>query len=747
MKLYNGMLGGLLAACLTVSANGSFAKENPSVDAKPWMNKKLGATERANLLLAQMQQDEKFTILYGYFGMEQKEKNYYPPAEALYGSAGWIAGIPRLGIPAQFQTDASLGVATQPIPKPRERTSMPSGLSTAATFDLDMAYQGGAMIGQEARASGFNIMLAGGVNLVREPRNGRNFEYAGEDPLLAGKMVGAQIKGIQSNNIVSTLKHFAMNNQETGRNFGNVIIDEKAARTSELMAFHLALKDGNPGSVMCAYNKVNGFYSCESDFLLNKVLKGDWGFEGYVMSDWGGTHSTIPAINNGLDQQSAYGFDKAFYFGPAFAEAIENGWIPQARLDDMVRRVLRSLFANGVFDNPVKPDAPIDFVAHGKVTQAAAENGMVLLKNANDILPLAKTTKKIAIIGGHADKAVLAGGGSSQVYGKGGNPIKTPQTGMFPKVYHPSSPMLALQELLPGSQMEFNSGADVAAASKLAQTADITIVFAQQWASEGYDVETLNLPDGQNELISAVAKANTKTIVVLETGGAVFMPWLDQVSGVLQAWYPGTEGGKAIARILTGEVNPSGRLPISYPADENQFPQKVIAGTGRKNFSDPFDIPYPDGALIGYKWYDQNKIKPLFPFGFGLSYSQFDYSDLAAKWQNGQLQVSFKLANTGKVKGKGLGLVFALPADNHWEAQKRLVGWAKTELKAGANKKLQVSVDPLSLAVYDTQTKTWQIAAGEYEIRLAQHAMDPAPKTVKVQLNKMTLDIKGNLLP
>lgn len=739
------LLLGLLMACCAASAPYALAQQNTEA-AKPWMNKKLAATERANLVLAQMTQEEKFTILYGYFGVEQKEKNYLPPKDALYGSAGWIAGIPRLGIPAQFQTDASLGVATQNIPKPRERTGLPSGLATAASFTPDVALQGGRMIGQEARASGFNVMLAGGVNLVREPRNGRNFEYAGEDPLLAGKMIGAHIKGIQNNNIISTLKHFAHNNQETGRNIGNVIIDESAARTGELMAFQIALKDGNPGSVMCSYNKVNGVYSCENDYLLNKVLKGDWGFEGYVMSDWGGTHSTVPAVNNGLDQESAYGFDKAFYFGPALKEAVDNGWVAPSRLDDMVRRVLRSMFAQGLFDQPLK-DEPIDFAAHAKITQQAAESGIVLLKNAQNILPLSQAVKKIAIIGGHADVAVLSGGGSSQVYGQGGNPVKTAQQSMFPKVYHPSSPLQALRALLPASQIEFNSGEDLAAATALAQSADITLVFATQWASEAYDLESLNLPDGQNELITALAKANAKTVVILETGGPVLMPWLNQIAGVVQAWYPGTEGGKAIARVLTGAVNPSGHLPITYPADTNQLAQKTIAGTGRKNDDVPFDIHYPEGATIGYKWYDQQKITPLFPFGFGLSYSQFEVSKLSAQWNKGQLQVEFNLANSGKLAGKELSLVFAQPVTAIWEAPKRLVGFTNTELKAGANKKQQLTIDPLMLAVYQPQTKTWQIAEGDYDIRLAKHAMDNEAKVVRVHLAKQTLDIKGNVMP
>ncbi|RYZ87161.1 MAG: glycoside hydrolase family 3 protein, partial [Moraxellaceae bacterium] len=330
----------------------SSAKAKSSVEAaKPWMNTKLNADQRAELILKELTLDEKIKLVFGHFGTNMPWKNIPQIPAAIPDSAGYVEGVPRLGIPNLYETDAGIGVATQITKTPRERTALPSGIATAATWNLDLAYKGGAMIGSEARASGFNVMLAGGVNLLREPRNGRNFEYAGEDPLLAGYIVAEQIRGIQSNHVVSTLKHFAFNNQETGRFYLNAKIDDVSARMSDLLALQFALERSNPGSVMCAYNRFNGAYACENAYLLNEVLKGDWGFKGWVMSDWGAAHSTVPAALNGLDQESGWGFDETPYFSNALREAVENGWVPQTRMDDMVRRILRGMFDNGLFEH------------------------------------------------------------------------------------------------------------------------------------------------------------------------------------------------------------------------------------------------------------------------------------------------------------------------------------------------------------------------------------------------------------
>jgi beta-glucosidase len=301
---------------------------------------------------------------------------------------------------------------------------------------------------------------------------------------------------------------------------------------------------------MCSYNRVNGVYACESNYLLTEVLKKDWGFKGWVMSDWGATHSTIPAANAGLDQQSGMPFDLADYFGPPLKEAVMNGWVPQARLDDMARRVLHAMFEHGVVDHPVKaePDK-IDFNAHAAVSLKDAQEGMVLLKNSGAVLPLDKSVKRVAVIGGYADKGVLAGGGSSLVYPAGGNavPGMEPKTWPGPVMVYPSSPLKAIQKRLPSATVSFADGADKAAAAKLAQESDVVLLFATQWTGEAFDVPNLSLPNKQDELIAAVAAANPKTVVVLETGGPVTMPWLPKVPAVLEAWYPGTSGGEAIA--------------------------------------------------------------------------------------------------------------------------------------------------------------------------------------------------------
>ena len=711
--------------------------------AEPWMDKSLSADKRAELALQAMTQQEKLKWVLGHFGSDFGNKTKKHPA-ALPFSAGYIEGVPRLGLPALFETDAGLGVATQASKTPRERTSLPSGLATAATWDRELAYQGGAMIGAEARASGFNVMLAGGVNLLREPRNGRNFEYAGEDPLLAGAMVAQQVRGIQSNHIIATMKHYAVNDQETGRFILDARIDDASSRMSDLLAFQLLMEQADPGSVMCSYNRLNGVYACENDYLLNQVLKKDWGYKGYVMTDWGATHSTVESANAGLDQQSGWEFDKSQYFGGALEEAVANGHVPQARLDNMVFRILRAMFDKGVVDNPVAEGGKIDYDAHGLVSRTDAEEGMVLLKNAAGVLPLKPGVKKIVIIGAHADVGVLAGGGSSLVYPVGGNAVPgiAPTSWPGPVVYHPSSPLKAIQARAPGANVVYNDGSDPAAAAQAAADADVVLVFAQQWIGEALDAVSLALPDNQDALIGAVAKANPKTVVVLETAGPVLMPWEGQTAAILQAWYPGTSGGEAIARVLFGEVNPSGHLPATFPASESQLPRPKLDGDP-KNETVRFTVNYHEGAAVGYKWFDLKGLKPLFPFGHGLSYTQFAYSGLASSQKDGKLQLKFKVTNTGALKGKDVPQLYVAPLNAKWESPKRLAGWDKVELAPGESKEVSVTVDPRLLGVFDSKSKTWRIAKGGYKVLLAHDAADAKAASITVQLPQRTLNVAG----
>jgi beta-glucosidase len=715
----------------------------PAAAVKPWMNTRLSADQRAELIVAQMTQDEKLTLVFGYFGSNQEKPKFTPHAEARMGSAGYIPGIPRLGVPPQWETDAGVGVATQRESSDPylERTSLPSGLATAATWNPRLAFEGGAMIGSEARSSGFNVQLAGGVNLARDPRNGRNFEYGGEDPLLAGTMVGAQIRGIQSNHIISTIKHWALNGQETGRMTVSSNISDAAARQSDFLAFQFAIEQSDPGSVMCAYNRINSVYACESDYLMNQVLKKDWAYKGYVMSDWGATHSTAKAANAGLDQESAYTFDKQPFFGAPLKAALADGSVSRARLDDMARRITRSMFAHGLFDHPVVK-GPIDFAAHAKVTQADAEEAIVLLKNDDGLLPIARTAKKIVVIGSHADVGVLSGGGSSQVFPIGGMAVKGlgPKGFPGPIVFHPSSPLEALRARNPGATFTYDDGSDPAAAAKAAAGADLVIVFAHQWAAESQDY-SLTLADNQEALIDAVAAANPRTAVVLETGGPVLMPWLPKVGAVVEAWYAGTSGGEAIARVLAGEVNPSGRLPITFPQNVDQLPRQTIDCDPAKP-EDFCDVDYDiEGGAVGYKWFDRKGHEPLFAFGHGLSYSTFNYSDLKTSATGGKLTVSFKISNTGKVAGKAVPQVYVGPkGGSGWEAPRRLAGFSKVDLAPGASAKVSVTVDPRLLATFDSKAKAWTIAAGAYEVSLGASSRDLEAKA-DVTLAARTLPV------
>ncbi|NML05420.1 glycoside hydrolase family 3 C-terminal domain-containing protein [Sphingomonas sp. G-3-2-10] len=735
-RIFAGPMIGLAVAL----AAGCTPAQNPSVEtstapaAHPWMDAKLSPDRRAELIVAQMTTEEKLTLVFGYFGTDFPPKNYKAPPEARQGSAGYVPAIPRLGIPAQWQTDAGVGVASQGgADRKRGRTALPSGLATTATWHTARAFQGGEMIGREARASGFNVMLAGGVNLMREPRNGRNFEYGGEDPWLAGVMVGEQVRGIQSNNIVATIKHYAINDQETDRDTGNSIIGDADARMSDLLAFQFAIERAKPGSIMCAYNKVNGTHACENKWLLTDVLRRDWGWQGYVMSDWGATHSTAPAANAGLDQDSGWPFDKEPYFGKPLAEAVAKGEVPMARLDEMAHRILRAMFAHGLFEHPVT-DAPLDLrpdmlAAHAEITRVDAEEGTVLLRNEGALLPLSPTVKSIAVIGGHADKGVLAGGGSSLVYPVGGNAVPgiIPTSWPGPVMYYPNAPLDAIRKQAPNATVTFIDGKDPAAAAKLAAESDVAIVFATQWAGEAFDV-SLTLADNQDGLISAVAGANRKTVVVLETGGPVFAPWAGNVGAILAAWYPGTRGGDAIANLLFGKTNPSGHLPVTFPRSLDQLAKPSVPNRG--------DTIYSEGATVGYKWYDAKGLDPQFPFGHGLSYTSFRLDGLSARAKGGSIEVSFTVANTGPRAGAKVAQVYV--GGTGWEAPKRLGGFARVDLAPGASRTSTLTIDPRLLATWDSASHSWKIAGGTYEVMLAASSRDIKQK-VTVTLPAQTL--------
>jgi beta-glucosidase len=663
------------------------------------------------------------------------------PQEAVPG-AGYIQGIARLEIPALKETDASLGVSYVSGMRNDGATALPSGVAMAATWDPQLLYAGGAMIGAEARAKGFNVMLAGGVNLLREPRNGRTFEYLSEDPWLAGTLAGASVAGIQSQHVVSTLKHFALNDQETGRQFHDARIGDTAARESDLLAFQIALERGQPGSVMCAYNKINGAYACGSDYLLNQVLKKDWGFKGWVMSDWGAVHALDFALN-GLDQQSGEQIDGQVYFGKPLQEAAAADPAYARRVTDMNRRILRSIYAVGLDSHPAKIE-PIDFKAHGDVTERIARSGLVLLRNQSGALPLAAGVRRIAVIGGYANSGVLSGGGSSQVQGEGGPSVSRPYGGtgvlaaLMNENYQRSVPLDVIRARAPGVEVNFRNGRYLADAVIAARQADVAIVFATQGMTEGLDVPDLSLPDGQDALITAVAAANPRTIVVLETGGPVLMPWLDKTAAVLEAWYPGARGAEAIAAVLFGDENPSGRLPVTFPAALEQMPRPALPGAatvepefeGHGRPGQTLAIDYDiEGADVGYRWFARTGRQPLFPFGFGLSYTSFATHPLAVTVGR-DIVAECSVSNTGQRAGADVVQVYLVSANG--AATRRLVGYVRVPLAVGESRAVRLVLDPRLIGRW--ADGGWHIAAGQYRFAIGRSAEDlDAPMEVALR--------------
>src|SRR5277367_2464262 len=671
-----------------------FAQHDHDVQAhasRPWMNRNLSPDERAELVLKQLTLDEKIDLVHGQ-GMPDWGKPMQHP-ELGNGGAGFVLGVPRLGIPIIQMSDAAYGVRSSGE-NGRYSTALPANIAAAASWDTSAACAYGALIGKELRAQGYNMTLGGGVNVTREPRNGRTFEYLGEDPILAGTLVGNLMKCEQAEHVIGDIKHYAVNDQENGRNEVDVLIGKRAMRESDLLAFEIGVGIADPGAVMCSYNAVNGDFACENKYLLTDVLKKEWGFKGFVVSDWGGTHSTIKASAAGLDNEEP--LDE--FFGAKLKEAVEAGKVPQAELDEHVRRVLRTEFACGLVDHPMQKGVP-DVEANLAAARRVEEGSAVLLKNANGLLPLrSAAVKSIAVIGPHANEGMMSGSGSAQVDAPG-----RASAGWMAQVWFPPSPIGVLENKFPGAKVEFDSGANLESAAALAKRSDIAIVFVYQWESEGMDLENLSLPVKQDDLIAAVAAANPKTVVVLETGTAVTMPWLDKVGAVLEAWYAGSKGAAAVANILAGDVNPSAKLPMTFPKSEADLPhpnlvqpgpgqtgEAAVMKTGEAKAT--FSVKYDEGLKVGYKWYDAEKKAVLFPFGFGLSYTTFAYSDINVS-TGSSTTVTFKVTNTGSREGTEIAEVYAaLPASAN-EPPKRLVGWSRVKLAAGESKTVSVAIE------------------------------------------------------
>jgi beta-glucosidase len=689
---------------------------------QPWSNSSLSPDERAAMVVKAMTLDEKISLLHGTGMMGLSPMS--PLAVNSNGGAGYVPGIPRLGVPAIQMSDAAYGVRNSGE-NGRYSTALPADVAGAASWDLDAGYEYGALIGRELRAQGYNMTLGGGVNLTREPRNGRTFEYLGEDPILAGKMVGSVMKGLQAQHVLGDIKHYALNDQESGRNAVNITIDKRAARESDLLAFEIGLQETDIAAVMCSYNRLDGDYACENKYLLTDVLKNAWNFKGFVLSDWGGAHSVEKASATGMDHEQP-GW---IFYGDDYKKAVESGKIPATELDDHVHRILRAMFATGVIDDPPQKSV-VDVVGGFEVAQKLAEQSTVLLKNDHGQLPLdAAKIHSIAVIGPHADVGMISGGGSAQVDPPGGNAIMPPgkgQTRWLEKIWFPTSPLKAIRAKAPGASVQFDSGADPATAAALAKSADVAIVFAYQWESEGMDLESLSLPEHQDELIAKVAAANPHTVVVVESGGPVTMPWVDQVSGILEAWYAGSRGADAVANVIFGDVNPSAKLPITFPRSEADLPHPMVVmppkatvdadREGWKRIAaglPAFPVTYNEGVKVGYKWYDAENKPVLFPFGYGLSYTTYAYSNLKVT-PGKNPRVTFTVTNTGNRAGAEVAEVYAsLPAAAA-EPPKRLVGWSKVKLNAGESKEVVIEVDPKYLSIFNVEKNGWQLLPGDY---------------------------------
>lgn len=688
----------------------------------------VSADLRAREVEAQLTDEERFSLIVSVMGANtvNPTRDERIPANAPM-SAGYTSGVSRLGVPALLMSDASLGV-TNPGYRPGETaTALPAGLALGASFNPDLARRSGALLGREARSRGFNVQLAGGINLARDPRNGRNFEYLSEDPLLSATLAAASIAGIQSEGVISTIKHYSLNCNETNRHWLNAVIDPAAHRESDLLAFQIAIERSQPGAVMTGYNMVNGDYAGGNAHLILDVLKGAWGYPGWVMSDWGATLRWEFALM-GLDQESGVQMDEVMWqvkpFEAPLRAALGEGRLPRERLSDMVRRILRSIYALGL-DEP-RPGPVIDMAAHNAIALETARQGIVLLKN-DGVLPLTPDAPaRVAVIGGYAQLGVPAGTGSSAVTPPGGfaSVIKIGGPGIMGpsrNLYlHPSSPYEALRRALPGAQVEFDPGMFAAEAAALARRSDVVIFFAIRMEGESFDLPDLSLPWGQDAVIDAVAAANPNTVVVLETGNPVAMPWHPKVRAIVQAWYSGQAGGQAIAEVLTGAVNPSGRLPVTFPANLAQTPRPELPGLGTP-WGTPTTISYDEGAEVGYRWLAQTGAKPLYAFGHGLSYSGFAYSDLAVRGGE-TATASFTVTNTGERAGADVPQLYLTEAPG--ERRMRLLGFERVELAPGESRRVTLTADPRLLARFDGARGQWRIDEGPYRLALGRSAAD-----------------------
>jgi beta-glucosidase len=683
---------GLAVTLALLSAGGGAVGEAGTLGAtasgRPWLDTGRPLDQRVELLLAELTLDERVRLMYGV------------AAPASSGPAGYVRGVARLGIPPLVLSDGPLGLRDSARSRLRRpATALPAGLSLAASFDRRLAGAYGGVLGAEARARGVQVLYGPAVNIVRHPFGGRNFEYLGEDPYLSAELTVPYVRAVQRHRVAAQVKHFALNEQENGRHTSSSNAAERTIREIYLPPFEAAVRRGGAWSVMCANNPVNGVYACENSHLLGDVLEGEWRFDGVVGSDYSATHSAVGSVRAGLDQSFSWRDWGAYYRD--LPTLVRRGVVARATLAERVRRILRMMFRIGMFDPPAQA-ADVDVAAHLRVARAAAAAGTVLLRNDRQLLPLDPgTLSSVAVIGPYAGTAHPGGGGSSQVLPR--RPV-TPAAGIA-------------ERLGTAAPVRTDDGSDPARAAAVAAAADVAVVVVGDTAREGADRLVMGLPDGQDALIARVAAANPDTVVVLQTGGAVAMPWLGRVPALIEAWYPGEQNGRALAAVLVGDIDPSGRLPITFPRAAAQSP---AVGAPRYP-AGPAGYDYAEGLRVGYRGFDALRRTPLFPFGHGLSYATFRYGDLRVtpRRQPGGtgLRVRFTVANAGRRAGIAVPQVYLGFPPSAAEPPRQLKAFTRLSLSPGHRRTVTLLLSPDALRAWSA-ARGWHQPAGTFRVEV-----------------------------
>lgn len=686
-----------------------------------------------------------------------KEKVAMVHAQSKFSSAG----VPRLGIPEFWMTDGPHGIRPEVLWDEWDQAgwtndscvAYPALTCLAATWNPEMSMLYGKSIGEEARYRNKTVLLGPGVNIYRTPLNGRNFEYMGEDPYLAGRMVVPYVQGVQQNGVAACVKHYALNNQEVNRHTTNVVVDDRALYEIYLPAFKAAVQEGGTWAIMGAYNLYKGQHACHNQYLLNDILRGEWGFDGVVVSDWGGVHNTDESITNGLDMEfgswtnglsngTSNAYDN-YYLALPYLQRIQDGKVGTKELDEKVRRILRLAFRTTMDVN--RPFGALLSPEHYEAARRIGEEGIVLLQNKNAVLPIdLNKAKTIAVIGENAVKMMTVGGGSSSL--KVQREL-SPLDGIKARVGDKAEVVYArgyvgdatgeYNGVVTGQNLKDDRTPEelIAEAVKVAAGADYVVFIGGLNKSNHQDCEDsdrkeLNLSYGQDAVISALAKANKNLIVVNISGNAIAMPWVNEVPAIVQDWYLGSEAGSALAAVLMGDVNPSGKLPFTFPVKLEDVPAHSQGEYTGENSRKVIDMKYNEGIFVGYRWTDkQKKVKPLFPFGHGLSYTTFEYSkptaDAKTMSADGTLTVKVNVKNTGTREGQEVVQLYISDKQSSLPRPiKELKGFQKIKLAPGEEKEVTFTIEKEALSFFDDTKHAWVAEPGKFEAVIAASAAD-----------------------